>query len=75
MRPAQNGFTAATVPFILQSPPNTRRTDLMQGFVQDPQGGLPTLPGLSFGPILPFGRDSTSKLPLPPSPTPVAPPP
>ena len=55
-----NTSTLATLPFVLQSvlhPP----TDLLQSFVQDPAVGLPSVPGLVFGPIEPFGSDSTYK--------------
>ncbi len=58
MRPAMNTLTTASLPFIVQSP---RKTDLKQTFVDDPQVGLPSVPGLLFGPLLPFGSDSTFK--------------
>ncbi len=57
MRIAMNSFTSATLPFIRKSSWN--QTDLMQTFVQDPETGLPPVPGLQIETLRPFGSDST----------------
>ncbi len=54
--PAMNSYTSATLPMIAYS--SSRLTDLIQTFVQDPQSGAAPLPGLSVGPVIPFGSDS-----------------
>jgi hypothetical protein len=56
-RPAMNSYTAATVPFVQQSP---RQTDLMQSFLQDPPVGIPPVAGLEIGPMHAFGQNHTS---------------
>lgn len=57
-RSAMNAYTGASLPFINLS---QYGTDLDQSFVQDPPAGLPAVSGLSIGPMVPFGSDSTYK--------------
>ncbi len=54
--PGMNTYTSATLPMI--AAPSSLLTDLLQTFVQDPQTGAAPLPGLTVGPVTPFGGDS-----------------
>jgi hypothetical protein len=60
MRSAENTSLSATLSFIAQSTVGGTN-DLEQSFVKDPEVGAVPVPGLVFGPLVPFGSDSTYK--------------
>ncbi len=57
MRTAMSTSTRATLPFILGD--FSYATKLMQSFIQDPATGLAPVPGLSVGPAMEFGSNTT----------------